>query len=571
MGRTLNSNNAAPVVPIGGAIYRNATTAGVVSYADGTQYIPSSGSAVLSATDYPIYVTTAVANSGSLPVGSTTYGFINNGTLTAVPINVTFNSGNPYMPYTQSNSRQNYPFSGQTSKNYFTGSTATNGSAVVATFCRAGYRNSTTVDIPAYVFNTSGTLLSSPTKKAIYTWYDSITSTFRIIGSDNSYDMKLFTSSDGVTWTMTNISYSSPSNNFLWQRMGTSNYFNVAQVHSGQKVFMTTNNDGGAGYALWCSTNNGATFTDRTENLVGAGTWYFAGSGAYQYINLNYDGTTLFMPYSGSWKYSTDDGVTWAASTISGVTSSPDNSAQGAIRGDNSSTFMYICSSAATSNRVYITTNGGQSFTSYSWTPSATLNGSYPEIAGAYDGSSRWCFAYVTNSGIVVATSTNNGSTWTHTLVSSATTLNAQFLMAYLDDAFYLGNSTFGILRSTNGTTWTNLTQSVSFPSYGQPYYSLTDAVVFGNWVIKKSNQQIYNLNSSTLISNQSGITSNFGNYISSDLFVKAQQALSTNHVYQLISSSDVFNTSTFSPSIYTSQQQTNQNQPNTIEYWRIK
>jgi len=567
MGRILNSNNAAPVVPIGGAIYRNTAQAGVVSYADGTQYIPSNGSAVMSSTDYPIYVAAATASLSSLPSASTTAGYVSNGTLSAVPANVVFNTGPQYMPYIE-NIRMYYPFSGQTSKNYFMGSTATSGSTAVVTFCRAGYRNSTTIDIPAYAFNTSGTLLSSPTKKAIYTWYDSTTSTFRIIGSDSSNDMKLFTSSDGVTWTTTAItSSSSGGNTFVWQRMGTSSLYNVSQVHSGQKVFMTTNNDGGAGYALWCSTNNGATFTDRTDNLVGGGTWYFAGSGQNQYVNLNYNGTTLFMPYSGNWKYSTDDGVTWTASTISGVTTSVDNNAQCAIRGGDSSTFMYIFSAAATSNRVYITTNGGQSFTTYSWTPAASLNSSYPQITGAYDGSSRWCFAYVTTNGIVVATSTNNGSTWTHTAVTN-TLYSGAFVMAYLDDAFYLGNSQFGILRSTNGTTWTQITKSVTFTPYGQPYYSLTDAVVFGNWVIKKSNQATYNVNSSILIGNVSGYYANFGNYIASDLFVRAQPYTSTD-VYQLISSSNVFNSSVFSPPVYSGQQSTN-NATN-IEYWRIK
>ena len=567
MGRTLNSNNAAPVVPIGGAIYRNTAQAGVVSYADGTQYIPSNGSAVMSATDYPIYVATATASLSSLPSASTTAGYVSNGTLSAVPASVVFNTGPQYLPSTSSNARMYYPFSGQTSKNYFMGSTATSGSTAVVTFCRAGYRNSTTVDIPAYAFNTSGTLLSSPTKKAIYTWYDSTTSTFRIIGSDSSNDMKLFTSSDGVTWTTTAITSSSAGpNTFVLQRMGTTSYYNVAQVHSGQKVFMTTH-DGASGYALWCSTNNGATFTDRTENLVGAGTWNFAGSGSYQYINLNYNGTTLFMPYSGNWKYSTDDGVTWTASTISGVTTGQDSYAQCAIRGGDSSTFMYIFSATATSNRVYITTNGGQSFTSYSWTPAASINSSYPEITGAYDGSSRWCFAYATTNGIVVATSTNNGSTWTHTAVTNSFYSGA-FVMAYLDDAFYLGNSQFGILRSTNGTTWTQITKSVTFPTYGQLYYSLTDAVVFGNWVIKKSNQATYNINNSVLIGNVSGYYANFGNYIASDLFVRAQPWTSTD-VYQLISSSNVFNSSVFSPPVYSGQQSTN-NATN-IEYWRIK
>jgi len=568
MGRTLNSD--LNIVPINGAIYRNSSQAGVIQYADGTQYIPSNGTAIMSATDYPAYVAAATASLTSRPTQSSTSGQVSNGVLATTPATITFSPGSSLIPSAQYNARIYYPFAGKTSKLHYMGSTATSGSTAVVTYCQAGYRQSSSNDIPAYTFNTSGTLLSCPTTRAIHCWYDSITSTFRIIGTGGSSSSSpaLLTSSDGVTWTSTNITVNSVNSNSLdWTVYGTASYYDVAQVSVGQKVFMTTiASTFTTAYALWVSTDNGVTFYDRTFELTGSTNFSFSGTG-YQKINLNYNGTTLFVPVSSNWKYSTNDGSTWTAPTISGVTTSVDNNPLGACRGADSSTFMYIYSANVTSNRVYVTTNGGQSFTTYNWTPAAAISGSYPEIASAHDGTSRWCFAYVTTNGIYAATSTNNGSTWTHTFVTSGNYSGTMFLV-YLDDAFYLFNGAFGIFRSTNATTWTRLAKTISMPNYGQIYYSLTDAVVIGNWVIKKSDQSTYNLNPDSLISNVSGNVVNFGNYITSDLFVRAQLSTSTN-AYQLISSSNVFSSSLFSPQAYSSQQTSNN--PQNIEYWRIK
>jgi hypothetical protein len=573
MGRKLNSDTTQVIVPINGSIFKNGGN-GLLTDANGAQYIPSSGIIIMASTDYPKYVAlnTLTSSSSTRPIGTSANGYFNNGTLTAS--SVTISAGGQYNPYTSSTAQQNYPFSGQSSKVWFTGTTATSGSIAVLAFSRIGYKNSGSDNIPAYVFNTSGTLLNIPTTRAAYCWYDSTSATFRIVGANSGSTATLYTSSNGTTWTSATISQTSVGgNSWGWGNLGSSSYYNMAAVGSGQKVFITVlASTTGNSYALFASTNNGVSFTDVTRALNGSTNDFYNSSGAQTYVNLNYDGTTLFMPISGSWRFSTNDGTSFSNSTITGVTTSIDNNAMGAIRGGNSSTFMYLFNSSATSNRVYVTTDGGQSFVSYSWTPAATLNSSYALMPGGYDGSTRWCFAYQTTAGKYVATSTDNGATWTHTQVTTTTTYSEPFICAYLDDAFYLATNSDGIYRSTNGTTWTRLTTSVQFPGYGQPCYTLTSAVVIGNWVIRKSDQAVFDLNPGYLLQNNSGLTKNFGNYISSDMFVQAQPG-ALNSAYQLITSATAFTGNIYNPFSYSNQQQASSNNanPTTIEYWRIR
>lgn len=574
MGRNVNSDTIQQIVPINGAVYRNSSNNGAFVDGNGAQYIPSNGTAIMSATDYPKYVALNAASLNSRPINTSAGGLFNNGVLTATPSSVTFLAGGQYIPYMQTEQQRYYPFAGQQSKFWFTGSTATNGSVVVMAFARSGYRQSSGNTIPAYVFNTSGTLLSAPTARAAYCWYDSITGTFRIIGANDSATMQLYTSSNGINWTASNISIASVSNSLGWGLLGSSSYYHTAQVGSGQKVFITAiASSTGNSYALYASTNNGALLNDITRELNGNTNDFYNGSGRNTYLNLNYDGTTLFLPISGAWRFSTNDGASFSNSTISGVTTSIDNNAQGAIRGANASTFMYLFSAEATSNRVYVTTNGGQSFVSYNWTPAATLNTSWAIMPGGHDGNNRWCFVYQTTVGQYAATSTDNGATWTHTQVNTLTSFSQPMICAYLDDAFYIASSGggSGIWRSTNGTNWTLLTSNVQIGGYGQPYYTLTDAVVIGNCVIRKSDQAVFRLNPNNLVSSPSGFTKNFGNYISSNLFVQAQPN-DLNAAYQLISSANAFTANIFSPNVV-SNQQTGQGgiNPTTIEYWRIR
>ena len=572
MGRKFNSDTVQSIVPINGSVFRNGNV-GVFVDGNGAQYLPSASTAIMSSSDYPKYVALNTASFDSRPTGSSFGGTFNNGALVVVPSNLTFSAGGQNIPYFQDSQQTNYPFAGQLSKFWFTGSTAASGSVVVTAFARSGYRQNTSDNMPAYVFNTSGTLLSIPTTRAAHCWYDSITATFRIIGATPSNTFTLYTSSNGTTWTNTDISVSSTGGNGVgWGFLGSSGWSNTAQVSSGQKVFFTAfSSVTGTGYALFASTNNGSSFTDVTQAVNGNTNNSFAGSGSTTFVNLNYDGTTLFMPISGAWRFSTNDGTSFSNSTITGVTSSLDNNAHGAIRGANASTFMYLFNSSSSSNRVYVTTNGGQSFVSYNWTPAATLNTSLPLMPGGHDGSSRWCFAYQATTGQYVATSTDNGATWTHTQVNTLTSYGPPFFCAYLDDAFYLASSS-GIWRSTNGTTWTQLANSVSMPGYGQPYYTLTSAVVIGNLVIRKSDQAIFRLNPNQLVASTAGFTKNFGNYISSDLFVQAQPN-ALNSAYQVISSANAFTANIFSPPVISNQQTaaSNNANPTTIEYYRIR
>lgn len=572
MGRNINSDTSQPMVPINGAIFRN-NNIGLITDGNGAQYVPSNSASVLSSTDYPQFVSVNAAQFSSRPAGVTTSGYLNNGTLVSVPANVNFIPSSSSLPYLTSGQQVYNPFCGQQSKFWFNGATGTNGSITVMAAIRSGYRQNSNDNISAYAFNSSGTLLSVPTIRAAYCWYDATTTTFRIIGATPGGTFTLYTSSNAVTWTATTISQTSAGGNGVtWTVMGSPSYPSCVQVGSGQKVFITVVASSiGTQYACFASTNNGATFTDVTRNFTGSATDYFNYSGSSTYISLNYDGTTLFLPASGRWRYSTNDGATFTDSTITGVTTSLDNSAMGAIRGPNASTFMYIMNNQASANRVFVTTNGGQSFTSYSYTPTETISSSYTMMPGGHDGSTRWCFAYQTANGVYAATSTDNGANWTHTFVNNNTSYSQPFICAWLDDAFYIASNNSGIWRSTNGTTWTCLVRNnFAFANYMQPYYTLTSAVVIGNYVIRKSDQAIFNLNSYSLASNFAGYYKNFGNYVNSDMFIQGQYDITS--AYQMTTSATAFTGNMYSPPYLNNQQGgSGSNTPRTIEYWRIR
>jgi len=288
---------------------------------------------------------------------------------------------------------------------------------------------------------------------------------------------------------------------------------------------------------------------------------------------MNYDGTTLFIPSNtASWRYSTNDGTTFSNTTISGVTSSPDQNPAGAFSaGNNSSSFMIVYNSRLTSNRVFVTTNGGQSFTTYNWTPAGTLNTSYYACPGDYDSTNtRWAFLYGTTSGWYVAVSTNSGATWTHNLVQGTSIDTPTMNIVFLGGSWWVyGGGGAGVWRSTDARTWTQVTSLNPIISYGQPYMELTDYVIFGKLVIKKSDNSVTSFNGDAVFSNPSGYTKNLVNYLGSDAIIQVQSQYTNYPLF--VTSATAGTSNNFSPYPYSQQQSGAGTQPVNIEYWRIK
>lgn len=579
MGRNIFPG-ATPAVPINGSIYRNSNQSGIVTDANGCVYFPSNQNGLLSATDFPKYVSTngqlVSVPSGFTPMISNPSGAVNGGVITNYP---TFNFWmNQYTPVSYSYLYGYNAFKGQRGKNRFVGMSANSGAVgapTVMQYQSIGYQyggSNPQNDNPVYSFSSTGEPIALVTRNGFGCWYDSSTSTYRVLADNNRNNSGggssvLLTSSDGLTWTSAAISANQTYNIFGYYYSGNYNYYNQSFIASGQKVFVTlTSTANNAAYCIFASTNGGATFADVTS-AVNSGNNYlsFHSTQNLNHVAPMYDGTTLFVPMQGTPKFSTNDGTTFAISTVTG--SNPWNTGymKGCTLGANASTFMYVNNSNA-----WVTTNGGQSFTNYSWTPAATISSSYNQFNPMdYDtANSRWCFLYGTTSGVYAASSTNNGATWSHGLVTGTESLGFQYqgYLVYAGDAFYAvlgsGNSA-SIFRSTNASTWTYITAAGQF-NYGQPYWVLNDYVGLGNVVIKKSNQAVLNTYASTINATNSWRV--FGNYVSADLWVSGVNGY---NFIQACSSSNMGSATYFAPYPYNNQQGTNN--PQTIEYWRIK
>jgi hypothetical protein len=581
MGRNIKPDQQ-QIVPINGAVYRNSSSNYLIIDAYGAQYFPSNGSGLLSASDYSKYVSLNSSTVSAYGISVSPNAVSNAGTVNYYATWSPSSLG-PYAPYSGSSYQYGYyPFAGQRGKYRFTGQTAASGSYTVMMYQPMGYMYGSSYPSygnDAYVYNSSGVPISLVTSGAMACWYDAGTSTYRVVGGNNfstgsTNNAVLYTSSNGTSWTSTTCSATpgGSGNYFSPYYMGSQSYFQTASVANGQKVFIVLRSEAASGtqYCLWCSTDGGASFTDRTSALAGAGTYYFSGFSGYNSAysfgsNINYDGTTLFVPRGSSWKYSTNSGSSFSNTTVSGTVSSYNNSLTGGTVGANSSTFMYVVNSSVSSNVIYVTTDGGQSFTTYSWTPASTLTTNYYNPMDYDPTNSRWCFLYWTANGVYAATSTNNGSTWSHNLLPGSNANQSESYLAYLDDAFY-AMASGKIYRSTDGTTWTYIT-TYTYSGYGQPYFSLTNYVVLGNKIIKKSDQSVTNYYPSSIFYSGSNYKT-FGNYVSSDMWV-SQQVNYGNYV-QVMTSATAGTANYYSPYPYYGQQSL-ANYPTNIEYWRIK
>lgn len=564
-------------VGVNGAIYRNTSQNGLIIESDGAQYLPSTATALITSTDYPKYVALNSQTSLVKNVNISSSASKNFGTVVANPQTFNVSQYIPYMaddmPYKQ------YPFCGRTGKYRFMGMTGTNGTNVLINHCPPGYKQNGSNGAPAIAFNqTTGEFVGTPSTFPLASWYDTTTSLFRVLASPVSNSdvvANLYTSANGADWSVTSIG-GTRTNNFHYNWFGgRSGFWLVGATAVDQKVFiMGQASDGSDQSCLYCSSNGGATVTERTTALNGTASVYFLPAySSFCTFSMNYDGTTLFVPINtgSTWRYSTNDGVNWSNTSISGVTTSKDQSVVGAMStGNNSSTFMMLYNASVSSNRVFVTTNGGQSFTTYNWTPAASFTPSYYQMPGDYDSvNSRWLFAYQTTAGWYAARSTDNGATWTHSLIQGNSTDTWSFGLVFLGGVWYAYGGV-GVWKSTDGATWTKIHGNSSVTSYGQPYMELTDYVIIGKYVIKKSDNSVTDFNASALISNSSGYQKNFTGYLNSDAIVQMQSQATQ---YSLVTTSATAGTANnYSPYPYSNQQQgTGGVNPTTIEYWRIK
>jgi len=557
-------------VGVNGAIFRNSSQLGPIVESDGAMYIPSTTAHTITLTDFPKYVglntsgTVGLTNAAVNPNAIKSTGIVEYSPTRSI----SFDSNSPYLQAVD----YYPPLIGKKPKNRFLGHRAASGNYAVITQKSFGYRFK---DItPAFVFNTSTkTFVTRVCQLAYIAWYDSVTSTYRVVGhnSNSSSQPSIFTSSDAINWSSTQIA--STGSNEMYPRFGgDSSYFRTGAMVSGQKVFMVMlagsalNN-----YALFTSTDNGASFTDRSSAVSGTGNIYFTPSGANNQTCYNHNGTTLFLacnsPDAG--RFSTNDGVSFSNSTVSGVTSTWSGSFLCQIMGANSSSFMLVHNNQASANRVYVTTNGGQSFTTYNWTPPVAIDSSYANMVGDYDSStSTWCFIYQSTAGAYAARSTDNGATWSYTKIESNGG-NSVPHMAYLDDAFYYHDNNQTLYRSVNGSTWTAIDALVSSPNawgYGTPWFTLTDYVVFTTAIIRKSDQVVVGRWNSTVLGSGNRT---FCGYLTDDYFttLSANNTLFTHS----ITSATAPTIGYFTNPTYSGQQGGIASYPDQIEYWRIK
>ncbi len=565
MGRNIKEVS----VPVNGATWRNGNQMGPFVDSDGAIYIPSTTTYTVAASDYPKFVALNSGTTIGLAGASVNPNAIKSGGIVDYKPTRSF-ALDASSPYIQSPSYHPV-FNGGYMKERFLGSRAANGNYVVLTQKNMGYRASSG-GFPALIFNTSTkAFVDKVCNYAFTAWYDSVTSTYRVVGTSqgSNQQSQLFTSSNGVDWTQTDCTVSG-ANTMYVDFAGSGSYYYTTSMVSGQNVVVImraqTQNDQ---YAIFCSGTNGAGFVDRTTALTGSAT-YFQPSHSGGAACYNYDGTTLFVGCSStsSGRYSTNLGAGWSNASVSGYTSSWDNNHWATLKGANGSQFMLLYNSTNTSNKIFYTANGGQSFTSVQWTPAASLDPNYSYMSGDYDtATNTWCFVYQTVSGAYAARSTNNGTTWTHSRIDTKGT-NSIPLLVWLDDAFYYHDNSQTLYRSTTGATWTAINALVTSPNswaYGTPWFTLSDYVVYTNTVIKKSDQSVALLWSSDLL----GIgRRTFNGYITSDYFI----TFTGNDVrYSHALSSATASSYSFFTNTTISGQQQGTSYPVTFEYWRIK
>lgn len=557
-------------VPVNGASFRNSSSNGMIVDSDGAMHIASTSSACLSAVDFPKYVglntqSSTIAGTSVSPNASKSLG-----QLKQSDTSVNLSQYIPYLDYPQ-NSGYGYLKNSRRATRYH-GMVANVGNYYVMQQCKMGYYTGSSSN-PMVVYDKANRKITRELgSHSMGCWYDSTSGTLKALCGGQYETPRLYQSVDGITWTSALVTYtSSGSNVFTLQWVGDSSYgLHCSMIVNGQNIYVvlqssvTSNN-----YALWVSTDGGASFTDRTFNMMPSSAWNF-----YTAKFFTHDGTTLLIDdqTDGKYRYSTNNGANWANSTITGVTTTPSFAVREVIKGTNPSHLMMISTTISTSNYVWYSSDGGQNFITYAWTPADTLETSYTQTFGdQYNG--VWAFAYIGNQGTWVASSSNNGVSWTHTYIN-----NKKHYTSYIvdgGDALYLF-AFHEIYKSTNGTTWTLLATNPKGPAYNfasgnytQPYMFTSEYIATGSGnVVNKTTGSVTQGTNTTFYSSYSPYRT-FNNLAGTDHWLNIQ----TSHAnfVNSVSNSEGASLTLFAPYGYTSQQAGAGTQPVNIEYWRIK
>lgn len=501
MGRniTVDYNN----VPVGGIIQLNFSKGLLYKNSDGKEYLGTfNNQSVLNLSNYPKF--NALVNSN----------FITNSTIGPALLQGYYQTGTPVWnfqnlsPGTIGNSSGFccIPWNSDTNTKAPNG-TIGNYKWQQTLFATYLWVSSGAAYNSAYVFNTStNRIVSVITDTALVTWYDSSTSKLRCIGYNRNAGAVSpvnINSTDGITFTNTSIT-GFPSTGFNSSWATNPNYGTMAFASDSLVLLMPYN----GGYQLYMSTDSGVTFTDRSTAYSGSATFNSSQRNA-----LNYNGTTLFIANPNAtniMRYSTDSGTTWSNSTVSGTTSSPSNPynypcfAQGAT----SSILMFADSSRTA---IYYSADGGQSWTTTNYPTTPTGYSNLTPLSLVYSGGS-WYLSYGVSgletpySAIFMAKSTDNGATWTSTLISgraSSGSFGPGQSMGFVFSGVFYFASTLGIWRSTDAITWTQIyTGSVNLGTKGADACELTSFIQIGNIVINKSTQVCTPLTSNMQYSN---------------------------------------------------------------------
>lgn len=494
MGRNTNSSkNNQWDVPLGGIVLRNYAFPSLVSLGDGKQFVSNyvGYSVVLSrSAGYGKFID-AYSSGVNYPQGGINaqygYQYASFGCGTVVPT---------YPLNTSVISTTGYSYTGGTVSGYIgygpdvfvNTPSSTIGNLVVVQSKYSLNTSSYNQQPVCVVYNTSTkTWVENVLSQSHHVWYDSSTSTTRILGGNNSTSsFVLATSTDNATFTTQTVSGFVALSSF-----NSTSGSSPSIIASNQFVGAVCYN-GTTGYSVYVSTDGGLNFTDVTANLPGAPstiTWNAGTNGSFQSYNPA-TSTWVIWPTAGTIAYSTNNGTTWTTATGVGGTATPANRLC-TVYGASPAQIMAVAN-AGGGRTVSYTSNSGATWTNTTWAQPSTISApNLNPLNVVYMGGNWYILLSTGNSqggGIWVAKSTNNGSTWSYTQVETGVTNTGSLLFAF-DSVLYLasiGSNT--IYRSTDGVTWTTIYQGfISVPGgycYG---YNLTNYVNICDIVINKS------------------------------------------------------------------------------------
>lgn len=253
-----------------------------------------------------------------------------------------------------------------------------------------------------------------------------------------------------------------------WRRNRTTTRQQFAVFWCGARFLLLASD--GTNYVASLSTNGLAWGGDNTLAVVGS-----VGVGQASNMQFYRNGNNCFLNIgTAQYRYSTDGGVTWAASTIV-ATLNPTSYFLQYNQSDPAKLIMLTESSTA----AYYSADSGATWSADRPFPFSTNGGS------AYKGNT----VVVSNANNSVQVSTNNGTTWVEATMPVGVLSTQRYL--YVDaNRFYLGvYNQKQILTSSDGVTWTLVTIPTQFATaydawaYGPNMiaYDSNTVLIYGN------------------------------------------------------------------------------------------